>query len=119
MPDPIRISIAELIGKPRAIAAADGEMVFKEIYPLVKEGTPVALSFAGIRMVITAFLNAAIGKLYRGDIPFDEVDRLVEVVDLAEAFQPALEHSKTWSKAYYADPERLERAIKEEYGDEE
>ena len=118
MPDPIQINIADLIGKPRGISAADGEMVFKEIYPFVKEGSPVTLSFTGIRMVITAFLNAAIGKLYR-DIPFDEVDRLLEVTDLADAFQPALEHSKTWSKTFYADPERLERAIKEEYGDEE
>ncbi len=118
MPDPIQINIADLIGKPRGISAADGEMVFKEIYPLIKAGSPVTLSFAGIRMVITAFLNAAVGKLYR-DIPFDEVDSLLEVTELADAFQPALDHSKTWSKAYYADPERLERAIKEEYGDEE
>ena len=118
MPESHRITIVELIGKPRAIAAADGEMVFKEIYPLLKAGTPVQLSFGGIRMVITAFLNAAVGKLYR-DIPVEGVDQLLEVTDLAEAFQPALEHSKTWSKAYYADPERLERVIKEEYGDEE
>lgn len=118
MNEPVSMKIADLIGKPRAIAAADGEMVFKEIYPLLKAGTPVVLSFAGIRMVITAFLNAAIGKLYR-DIPGEEVDQLLEVTDLPDAFHPALEHSKTWSKAYYADPERLERAIKEEYGDEE
>ena len=118
MPEPFQINIADLIGKPRAIAAADGEMVFKEIYPLVKAGTPVTLSFAGIRMVITAFLNAAIGQLYR-DIPVEEVNRLVEVVDLPEAFQPALEHSKTWSQAFYADPERLERSIKEVMEDEE
>jgi len=118
MNEPFTIKIADLIGKPRAIAPADGEMIFKEIYPLLKAGTPVGLSFAGIRMVITAFLNAAIGKLYR-DIPEAEIERLLEVTDLAEAFQPALEHSKTWSKAFYADPERLERALKEEYGDDE
>jgi len=118
MNEPIRISIADLIGKPRAISAADGETVFKEIYPHLKSGTPIALSFAGIRMVITAFLNAAIGKLYR-DFTEEQIDHLVEVTDLAEAFHPALEHSKTWSKAYYADPERLERSIKEGYGDEE
>jgi len=118
MSDTFHINIADLIGKPRGISAVDGEMVFKEIYPLVKAGTPVTLSFVGIRMVITAFLNAAIGKLYR-DIPFDEVDRLLEVTDLSDAFQPALEHSKIWSKAYYSDQERLKPEIKEQYGDEE
>jgi hypothetical protein len=118
MNDPIRISIADLIGKPRAIAATDGETVFKEIHPYLKAGTPIALSFAGIRMVITAFLNAAIGKLYR-DFTEEEIERLVEVTDLAEAFHPALQHSKTWSKAYYADPEGLERSIKEVLEDEE
>ena len=118
MSDPVSINIADLIGKPRAIAAADGEMVFKEIYPVIKAGNPVVLSFAGIRMVITAFLNAAIGKLYR-DIPDDEIARLLEVTELAEAFQPALAHSRTWSKAFYADPERLDRSIKEVMEDEE
>jgi len=118
MTEPLRIAITDLIGKPRAIAAADGEMVFKEIYPLVKGGTPVVLSFAGIRMVITAFLNAAIGKLYR-DISEEEVERLLEVTELAEAFQPALVHSRIWSKAYYADPERLDRSMKEVMEDEE
>lgn len=118
MNEPIPITIADLIGKPRAIAAADGEMVFKEIYPLLKSGTPVVLSFAGIRMVITAFLNAAIGKLYN-DLPEEEIERLLEVIDLEEAFQPALAHARTWSKAYYADPESLDRSIKEVMEDEE
>jgi hypothetical protein len=118
MPEPIQINITDLIGKPRAIAAADGEMVFKEIYPLVKAGNPVTLSFAGIRMVITAFLNAAVGKLYR-DIPYDDVDNLVEVIDLVDAFQPALEHSRIWSKAYYSNPENLKPALDEQYGHEE
>ena len=35
MNEPVSITITDLIGKPRAIAAADGEMVFKEIYPLI------------------------------------------------------------------------------------
>jgi hypothetical protein len=118
MNEPVSITITDLIGKARAIAAADGEMVFKEIYPLIKAGTPVVLSFAGICMVITAFLNAAIGTLYR-DIPEDEIERLLEVTELPDAFQSALVYSKTLSKAHYADPERLDRSIKEVMEDEE
>ncbi|MEZ5434057.1 MAG: STAS-like domain-containing protein [Verrucomicrobiales bacterium] len=74
--EPFRIAITDLIGKPRAIAAADGEMVFKELKPLIEAGTPVVLSFAGIRMWSSPrSRNAAIGKLYR-DIPEAEIERL-------------------------------------------
>lgn len=118
MSEPIIIRVADLIGAPRAVDAADGEKVFQKVLPVLQSGRSVRLSFDGITMVITAFLNAAIGKLY-GSLPEDEVDRLLEVRDLLPPFQPSLDKAIEWSKAYYRDPERMRRAIMEELGDEE
>lgn len=118
MTEPILVRVADLVGGPRAVDAADGEKVFAKILPLIKEGRKVRLSFEGITMVITAFLNAAIGKLY-GSLPEEQVDEMVEVQNLIPAFQPSLDKSIEWSKAYYRDPDRLTRAIMEELGDEE
>ena len=118
MSESILIRIADLVGGPRAVDAADGEKVFEKILPVIKDGRKVRLSFEGITMVITAFLNAAIGKLY-GTLPEEQVDKMIEVRDLIPAFQPSLDKCIEWSKAYYRDPDRLEKAIMEELGDEE
>ncbi len=118
MSEPIIIRVADLVGGPRAVDAADGEKVFEKILPVIQGGRKARLSFDGITMVITAFLNAAIGKLY-GVLPEDQVSDMLEVRDLLTAFQPSLEKSIEWSKAYYRDPERMEKAIREELGDEE
>ncbi len=86
--------------------------------PVIKTDRKVRLSFNGITMVITAFLNASIGRLY-GSLPEDQVDAMLEVTDLLDPFKPSLEKSIEWSKAYYREPDRLEKAIREELGDEE
>lgn len=118
MSEVIIVRIADLIGGPRAVDAADGEKVFQKILPVLQGGRTVRLSFEGISMVITAFLNSAIGKLY-GVLPEEQVDRMLEVEGLLPPFQSSLDKSIEWSKAYYRDPERMQRAIREEMGDEE
>lgn len=118
MNEPIVVRVADLVGGPRAVDVADGEKVFEKILPVFKNGRKVQLSFDGITMVITAFFNTAIGKLY-GALTEEQVDQMLEVRDLCAPFQISLEKSIEWSKAYYRDPERMKRAILEELGDEE
>jgi STAS-like domain of unknown function (DUF4325) len=117
MSEPILIRVADLINSPRAVDAADGERVFKEVCPLLKAGQKVQLSFDGVTMVITAFLNASIGKLY-GEISGEKITELLEVSNLREAFLSSLDNSIKWSKAYYQNRERMEQAIEEELQDE-
>lgn len=118
MSEPIMIRVADLVGGPRAVDVADGEKVFEKVLPVIQSGRTVCLSFDGISMVITAFLNTAIGKLY-GALSEEQVDKMLEVRDLLPPFEPSLEKSMEWSKAFYRDPERMRKAIAEELGDEE
>jgi hypothetical protein len=110
MDHPVQLSTLDLIGKRRAISKADGELVFTAIHPLLKAGTPVNLSFSGIRIVIAEFATAAIGKLYR-DISTCEIEALLKVSDLSFAFLPVLEYSKRCSLEYYASSECIDRKI--------
>jgi len=61
----MRIEIKNIIKKNIAISTDDGEKVFKEIKKLLdnKEGF-IEVSFNGIDMLISHFLNESIGKLY-------------------------------------------------------
>jgi len=118
MSEPILIRVADLINSPRAVDIVHGERVYKEICPLLKTGQKVQLSFAGITMVITAFLNEAVGKLY-GEMPEADINALLEISDLRDAFQPALDKSIQWSKAYFQNRERMEQSISEDLPNEE
>jgi hypothetical protein len=118
MNEPLQIRVAEVVGGPRGIDAADGAKVYEEVLTVLKAGQRVRLSFEGISMVITAFLNESVGKLY-GALPSKQVDEMLEIIDLLPAFQTSLEKSIEWSKAYYADPEGMGRALLEDPEDAE
>jgi hypothetical protein len=118
MPEPFSIRVLDLIGRPLAVDTADGQRLHDKIAPLLREGRKVVLSFDGINMVITAFLNAAVGQLY-GEFPLETVDSLVEVRNLLPVFQATFEKSCELSKAYFRDPDRLKKAIEEVMGNEE
>jgi|BarGraIncu01122A_1022018.scaffolds.fasta_scaffold13982_2 hypothetical protein len=118
MSEPVLLRVYDVVAGPRCVDTADGQRVHDKIVPLLRTDTAVVLSFDGITMVITAFLNAAIGQLY-GEFPEEKADRLVKIRDLLPVFQTTLDKSREWSKAYFRDPERLKRSIQEVMGDEE
>ena len=119
MSEPILIRVLDVVGRPLAVDTADGQRVHDKIAPILREGSKVLLSFDGITMVITAFLNAAIGQLY-GDPRLSEerIESLLEVRGLLPVFQSTHDKSRELSKAYFRDPERLKKAIQEVMGNE-
>ncbi|AFD28201.1 STAS-like domain-containing protein [Deinococcus gobiensis] len=58
------MSIVGIINNPICTSVADGEKVYDRICPIIEDGNIVKLSFAGVRYIISAFLNPAFGKLY-------------------------------------------------------
>lgn len=67
------IIIKDIVGSANWIQVSDGAKVYAEIQPLLMAGSKVVLSFAGRAFVITAFLNAAIGKLYNGQFTDEQL----------------------------------------------
>ena len=112
MAEPVFISVRETVGGPLCIATGDGDRVRERIAPHLREGRRIVISFAGIEMVIPAFLSSAIGQLY-GEFSEAQVDSLVVVQDLPEGIRPIIESSRRWAKAYYRDPMAYERAIQQ------
>lgn len=112
MSEPVFISVSEIVGGRLCVATEDGDRVCEKIASAIREGRRVILSFAGIEMVIPAFLSSAIGQLY-GEFPEAQVDSLLVVQDLPESAGPTIESSRRWAKAYYRDPVVYQRAIQE------
>lgn len=58
------IHIRSFISSNMAISPEDGEKLFEEICKTLKEDKQVELDFSKIDILVSAFLNSSIGKLY-------------------------------------------------------
>lgn len=59
-----RLKISDFTKSHRAVSAKDGNLVYESIISNFEVKTPVILDFSGIELIITAFLNNCIGRLY-------------------------------------------------------
>lgn len=58
------INIKNEIKKNDAISADDGKLIFEKIKMLIDSQQSVTVDFEGIDLVLSTFLNPAIGQLY-------------------------------------------------------
>ena len=60
----MQIKIKDIVPDGDWMDVDEGKLVYERILPMLKNGEPVELSFEGGTLVLTAFLNGAIGQLY-------------------------------------------------------
>lgn len=118
MNDRVSIRVADLIGGALCISAEDGQKVFEKILPLLKNSRPVSISFDHVDMVISLFLNVAIGQLY-GSFSEDEVRALVRVEGLSGDDMELLKRVVDNAKKYYSNPKGYDAAWQEEEDEDE
>lgn len=58
------INVKDIINNTIAMSTEDGQKLFHVLYENIKNAHKVNLSFEGIDILISHFLNEAIGKLY-------------------------------------------------------
>lgn len=106
------ISAKEIIGSSSATIRDEGLAIYEIAKKELQNGKKVEVSFDGITMVISSFLNASIGKLY-GDFPFDVIDEKVTVTGLDEDDMGLLNDTVIPNaKEYYSNPEKIEKIEK-------
>ena len=110
------IQVRDFTGGPFAVSAEDGQRLHDQIAPLLRAGTPVALSFAGIDAAIGAFLSAALGQLCAG-IPEARLGALLTFRDMPADDRATVERSMRSARSYYANPGAYDAAWKQELED--
>lgn len=105
----ITIKISDLIGSQVCISAEDGQKVFNAIKPLLNDGNSVIISFANITMMVSLFLNIAIGQLY-GTFSEDKIRSQLTVEGLAGDDVELLKRVVENAKRYYASPKEYDNA---------
>lgn len=108
----VLITIVNAIGDAYGVEADDGQKVYELILKAFNEKKKVLLSFQNIEILTTAFLNTAIGQLYK-DFQDDYIRENLQVSELSESGIVALKRVVDTAKLYYKDPEALRRSIEE------
>jgi uncharacterized cupin superfamily protein len=119
MPDKIQLKIYDIVGGPIWVSTEDGQKVYEKIVAAFKAGRAVELSFANRGNLITAFLNAAIGQLYNGDFTEEYLRENLTEADITDEDRVMLNRSIENAKRYFANRPAIDKAWKEEVGDEE
>ena len=118
MSDTINVRVFDITGSQVCVSADDGQRVHDKIAPLLREGRKVMVSFEQVETLISAFLNAAIGQLY-GEFSEDRIHELLSVSNLDPDDLAVLKRVVENAKRYFANKPAVDRAWKEEVGNDE
>lgn len=112
----LHINVFNIVGNAICVEADDGEKVFSQITAALKADKKVVLSFQNVEMLTSAFLNTAIGQLYR-DFTEAMIKENLSVIQLDGTDLALLKRVIDTAKLFYKDPGRLEKSINEIMGD--
>jgi len=110
------LNIVGIVGNKFCVEAEDGQKVFELTSKALEVERKVVLSFLNVELLTTAFLNTAIGQLYKG---FDEgtIKKYLSVEHLSPSGAVSLKRVVETAKEYYRDPEAMQRSINEILGE--
>lgn len=104
------IKVRDKINTTYCVDASDGEKIFELSKKALDEKKKVVLSFDGIELVITAFLNAAVGKLY-GVFSEEFILSHLSNSNMTDDFQTIWDKVTEGAPKYYANKEAFDKNI--------
>ena len=111
MVNKVKISVLEIAGHSLCVASKDGDKLFERIVREVENGNHVVISFLGVKLLTSAFLNNGIGCLYE-KFSEDKIRNSLKVVDIEQDDLSLLRGVVNNAKRYFKNPQRYDRAIK-------
>ena len=103
------VNVKDIIKGDTAVSAELGGLVFDQIYTALKQESSIALDFGGVTLITTAFLNAAIGQLYK-DFTSEMLNAHLKIVNVAPDDKPLFNLVIERSKLYFKDKKGFDTA---------
>jgi hypothetical protein len=100
----MKIDIVGLVG-PLCITTEDGELIREQIVDQLQRpsGAAVEVDFAGVRVLASPFLNAAVGGLVR-DRSADELNKRMRFLNLSGENAALVRRVIANAREYFANP---------------
>ena len=106
------LDVYSFVGGKDAREATDGDEIYKQAFQTLNPNKRVNLSFKGITLVTTSFLNASIGRLYE-EFTEKKIRELFTVSDTTNSINRASLRVAQTAKLRYSDQERFKARINE------
>ena len=106
------INIVETIDTPYCVDLGHAKKIYEILNDCLQKKQKVEISFIGAKMVITAFLNTAVGVLYK-DFDTKVIDDLLSVIDIEPKFKVMWDKVIYGSPIYYKDKEGIDKIFQE------
>ena len=104
-----RLVVKDIINSELAVSTEKGELVFNELDARLKNKEKVVIDFKGVDLIIPAFLNSAIGKLYSKNIYTTEfLNEHIKLENIEEEDVSLFKDVITRAKEYFEDKENFE-----------
>ena len=116
MKTPIRIKLTDTVGSNLCVSSEDGRPVFEKLEAALKTGRPIELDFAGIDMVISAFLNAAVGRLAE-HLSIAQIHERIAFPNLGEEDRELMDRVLENAVRFYEAPDRFRKSLEIEEDD--
>ena len=105
-----RLFVAEYVRKNQAISSDEAEKIYSMLHGILEKRGKVVLDFSGISLLISSFLNSAVGRLY-GEFKQDLIDRSVAYENMDSRDEYILERVIGRAKNYYENKEVIDGII--------
>jgi hypothetical protein len=99
--------VRKIINSDVAVSTDDGDLVFAEIDKALTLDQAVELDFSGIQILITAFLNAAIGQLY-SKYESQQLNAMLKLTHVANEDKILFKKVVERAKEYFANKREFE-----------
>ncbi len=96
------MKIKDIIESTLAVSADDGEKVYKIIEKNLDNKQSIEIDFSDIEITTTAFLNAAIGKLY-SKFSGDDLNKYLKISSVENEDTSLIKKVVKRAKEYFAD----------------
>lgn len=106
------IKINDYITLNQGITSEEGEPVYNAIVSELVKGEEVTLDFADVLFLTTAFLNVAIGTLYK-DYTSEQLQSLLHIKNITPETAARIKKVTTNAKAFYEDEAKFNQSVEE------
>lgn len=106
----ITLLVNDYITLNKGVTPDEGELIFKKLYECFSEGSKVVLDFSGVEMMTTAFLNVAIGNLYKS-YSSEQIKELLELKGLTAISARQIKKVTDTAKLFYRDEDKFNEEV--------
>lgn len=106
------IKLNEHITLSQGITSEEGMPVFELISKELNEGNELTLDFEGVKFLTTAFLNSAIGTLYK-DYTSEQLKERLHLINYTPETAVRIKKVTENAKAFYDDQDKFNQTVEE------